>query len=253
MLSTEVRRFADLLEISRILGSTLHVRAAFIRALELLEKHHGAVLGLVALKDAATGEVVVEAATGVQLSAARRGRYRPGEGIIGRVFESGRPIVVPQVSKEPLFLNRMGAFLPSGPEMTFVAVPLTVDSKTVGALGVGHRYQRERHYDQEAKFLAVVASMMGQAVRVHGLGGAPRTGVASVGVRPTVSASGVPLLEVFIFDFDDTIYGRRVGVEFVHKLRDEERYSDLGALTNQIRTDVAQARDYFSTACAQKP
>ncbi len=169
MPSPEVRRFADLLEISRILGSTLQVRAAFIRALELLEKNHGAVLGLVALKDAATGEVVVEAATGVQLSAARRGRYRPGEGIIGRVFESGRPIVVPQVSKEPLFLNRMGAFLPSGPEMTFVGVPITVDSKTVGALGVGHRYQRERHYDQEAKFLAVVASMVGQAVRVHGL------------------------------------------------------------------------------------
>jgi riboflavin kinase/FMN adenylyltransferase len=90
------------------------------------------------------------------------------------------------------------------------------------------------------------------AVRVHGLGSAPRTGVASVGVRPTVSASGVPLLEVFIFDFDDTIYGRRVGVEFVHKLRDEERYSDLDALTKQIRTDVAQARDFFSTACAEK-
>jgi riboflavin kinase/FMN adenylyltransferase len=90
------------------------------------------------------------------------------------------------------------------------------------------------------------------AVRVHGLGSTPRTGVASVGVRPTVSASGVPLLEVFIFDFDDTIYGRRVGVEFVHKLRDEERYSDLDALANQIRTDVAQARDFFSTACAQK-
>jgi riboflavin kinase/FMN adenylyltransferase len=91
------------------------------------------------------------------------------------------------------------------------------------------------------------------AVRVHGLGGAPRTGVASVGVRPTVSTSGVPLLEVFIFDFDDTIYGKRVGVEFVHKLRDEERYADLDALTNQIRTDVAQARDYFGAALPEKP
>jgi len=90
------------------------------------------------------------------------------------------------------------------------------------------------------------------AVRVHGLGTAPRTGVASVGVRPTVSASGVPLLEVFIFDFDDTIYGKRVAVEFVHKLRDEERYSDLAVLANQIRTDVAQARDFFSTAVSPK-
>ncbi len=84
------------------------------------------------------------------------------------------------------------------------------------------------------------------AVRVHGLDATtPRTGVASIGVRPTVSASGVPQLEVFIFDFDEVIYGRRVAVEFLHKLRDEERYDDLDALTRQIRSDVAQARDYF--------
>ena len=88
------------------------------------------------------------------------------------------------------------------------------------------------------------------AVRVHGLGGAARAGVASIGVRPTVSASGVPLLEVFIFDFDETIYGRRVGVEFLHKLRDEERYGDLAALTRQIEHDVAQAQEFFSGHCA---
>src|SRR5262245_38669316 len=136
MAATEVRRLADLLEISRILASTLHVRAAFIRALEVLEKNHGAALGLIAVKDAASEEIAVEAAIGVPSSASRRGRYKAGEGIVGRVFESGRPVVVPQVSKEPLFLNRMGAFLPSGPEMTFIAVPVAVDSRTVGVLGV---------------------------------------------------------------------------------------------------------------------
>jgi riboflavin kinase/FMN adenylyltransferase len=85
------------------------------------------------------------------------------------------------------------------------------------------------------------------AVRIHGLGAAPRTGVASLGVRPTVMVDALPLLEVFVFDFDEAIYGRRVTVEFLHKLRDEERYPDLGALTRQIRVDVVQARDYFAT------
>jgi riboflavin kinase/FMN adenylyltransferase len=51
---------------------------------------------------------------------------------------------------------------------------------------------------------------------------------------------------VFIFDFDAAIYGRRVVVEFLHKLRDEERYPDLDALTRQIHADVAQARDWFA-------
>jgi riboflavin kinase/FMN adenylyltransferase len=84
------------------------------------------------------------------------------------------------------------------------------------------------------------------AVRVHGLGTAPRAGVASLGVRPTVEARGTPLLEVFLFDFDEAIYGRRVTVEFLHKLREEEQYPDLDALTAQIRADVARARDYFA-------
>jgi riboflavin kinase/FMN adenylyltransferase len=85
------------------------------------------------------------------------------------------------------------------------------------------------------------------AVRVHGLGPTPRTGVASIGVRPTVKANAMPLLEVFVFDFDEAIYGRRITVEFLHKLRDEERFADLDALTQQIRADAAQAREYFAT------
>jgi riboflavin kinase/FMN adenylyltransferase len=84
------------------------------------------------------------------------------------------------------------------------------------------------------------------AVRVHGIGDQPRAGVASLGVRPTVKRGAKPLLEVFVFDFDEAIYGRRIRVEFLHKLRDEERYADLDALTRQIRVDVAQARDYFA-------
>jgi riboflavin kinase/FMN adenylyltransferase len=85
------------------------------------------------------------------------------------------------------------------------------------------------------------------AVRVRGLGPTSRIGAASVGVRPTVAADGRPLLEVFVFDFDEAIYGRRVSVDFLHKLRDEERYPDLDALARQIGRDVAQAREYFST------
>jgi riboflavin kinase/FMN adenylyltransferase len=65
-------------------------------------------------------------------------------------------------------------------------------------------------------------------------------------VRPTVKAGAKPLLDVFVFDLDEAVYGRRVSVEFLHKLRDEERYEDLDALTRQIRADVEQAREYFA-------
>jgi riboflavin kinase/FMN adenylyltransferase len=93
------------------------------------------------------------------------------------------------------------------------------------------------------------------AVRVRGLPGAPRTGVASLGVRPTVKSDGKPLLEVFIFDFDAPIYGRRIAVDFLQKLRDEARYPDLDTLTRQIRTDAQQARAFFAaeSSCPTTP
>ena len=55
---------------------------------------------------------------------------------------------------------------------------------------------------------------------------------------------------VVIVDFDEAVYGRRIVVEFLHKLRDEERYADLDTLTRQIHADVAQAREYFATGAS---
>jgi riboflavin kinase/FMN adenylyltransferase len=78
-------------------------------------------------------------------------------------------------------------------------------------------------------------------------------GVASVGVRPTVTSNGRPLAEVYLLDFDASIYGRRITIEFLYKLRDEARFADLAALTRQIERDVADARGYFARGTAGSP
>ena len=79
------------------------------------------------------------------------------------------------------------------------------------------------------------------AVRVFGVGDVARPGVASLGVRPTVNGKE-PLLEAHLFDFDGDLYGKRIQVEFVEKLRDEEKFSDLDAMVKQIDRDAVQAR-----------
>ena len=85
------------------------------------------------------------------------------------------------------------------------------------------------------------------AVELHGLNGAPLAGVASLGKRPTVkSPDAVPVLEVHLFDFNADIYGRRVRVSFLHKLRDEEKYPDLDSLVAQIKRDVDNAKHYLA-------
>ena len=93
------------------------------------------------------------------------------------------------------------------------------------------------------------------AVRVHGagagpgagVGGAPRDGVASLGVRPPVHADGRPVLEVHLFDFDGDLYGAHLTVEFLAKIRDEARYADLDTLKAQIARDCDAARALLTT------
>ena len=90
------------------------------------------------------------------------------------------------------------------------------------------------------------------AVEVHGAAAGVVRGAASLGVRPTVQAQGAVVLEVYLFDFNEEIYGSHVRVDFLHKLRDEEKYADLEALKRQIAVDVETAKAYFSTAKTQK-
>ena len=85
------------------------------------------------------------------------------------------------------------------------------------------------------------------AVKVHGIDDAVYPGVASLGVRPTVNGKE-PLLEAHLFDFSGDLYGRRIQVEFVEKLRDEEKFSDLDAMVKQIDRDAEQARDILGIA-----
>ena len=85
------------------------------------------------------------------------------------------------------------------------------------------------------------------AVRVHGAGDGVCDGVASLGLRPTITANGRNTLEVHLFDFQREIYGRHLRVEFLAKIRDEEKYADLETLKAQIARDCIAARDILES------
>jgi Nif-specific regulatory protein len=165
----QAHRLATLLEVSQALASTLDLRTALHRVLESLETHHQAVRGVVALLDGNTGEAHIEAAIGVTAEG-QRARYKVGEGITGRVLETGKAIIVPEVSREPLFLHRASRKEPTrGKEMSFLCAPILVGKRSAGALSVEFEYRRNRDYDETLKFLKVVASMIAQALRLHQL------------------------------------------------------------------------------------
>ena len=85
-------------------------------------------------------------------------------------------------------------------------------------------------------------------VQVHGLADRPLPGVASLGVRPTIEDAGRVLLETYVFDYAQDAYGKVVRVEFLKKLRDEEKFVDLPTLTAAIERDADDARAFFRQA-----
>ena len=110
----DIRELTLLFHISRILDESLDLREVLGPVLEVLRSRLGVRIGVLGLLNRETGEISIEAALGLSELQRERGRYRIGEGIIGRVIQNGQPVYVPDVAAEPLFLNRTGA-LDTGP------------------------------------------------------------------------------------------------------------------------------------------
>jgi len=83
------------------------------------------------------------------------------------------------------------------------------------------------------------------AVKCHGVATRGLEGVASLGTNPAVRSGGPASLEAFLFDFSGDLYGRRISIEFVKKLRDEAHFASLDELAAQIRRDCDAAREAF--------
>jgi Nif-specific regulatory protein len=160
---------AALLEIGQTLADVPHLRRALNRALELLCRARGFTRGFVLLLDSETEEMRVEASFGLNDDSARRVTYRVGEGVVGRVAESGRPVVVPQASREPLLLQRLAGKerRAARQETSFVCVPLLISRKAVGVLAVDLAYVEGLDFERLTKLLSIVASMIAQALRVE--------------------------------------------------------------------------------------
>ncbi|MGH7441639.1 MAG: nif-specific transcriptional activator NifA, partial [bacterium] len=107
------------------------------------------------------------AAYGLNAQEIERGRYKVGEGVTGRVLSTGQPMIVPDIGKEPLFLNRTKArtALASG-QVAFLSVPVKVQGELLGALSVDRIFADEGGHEGDIRFLTVLASLIGQAVKL---------------------------------------------------------------------------------------
>lgn len=158
-------RITCLYRMSKALHSTLDLRRSLYKVLDLLAEHLGMDRSSITLLNPETSEIHIEVAHGISSREKTRGRYKLGEGITGRVIESGRPMAVPRIDDEPLFLDRTRARQKiDKSRISFICVPIKEDGRVIGALSVDRLSEGSVQLDEDARFLTIISSLIAQKV-----------------------------------------------------------------------------------------
>jgi Nif-specific regulatory protein len=151
-----------LFEITHALHATLDLRKALYDVLEIMSERLGMNRGSITLLTPETSEIHIVVAHGTP-SGASRGRYKLGEGVTGRVVESGRPMAIPHLNEEPLFLDRTRARSRlDKSKISFICVPIKEGKRVLGALSVDRVFDNHSALDDDVQLLTIISGLIAQ-------------------------------------------------------------------------------------------
>jgi Nif-specific regulatory protein len=153
--------------ISQKIGQVLDLDYMLMSILEDLSKNLSMERGTITLKDRETGLLRIIASHGLHPKEQKRGIYHPGEGITGAIFKTAQPFAVPDIGKEPLFLNRTQARNLTKNSLAFIGVPIVLNNEPIGVLSVDRLFGPEVDFKEDIRFLAIVAALMAQFVQLN--------------------------------------------------------------------------------------
>jgi len=167
-LERKLKELTVLYEISQLIGSTLNCQDILPDILSTFHSRLGMNRGTITLLNPNTGELEIRAAHGMTEEEVRRGRYLVGEGITGKVVETGEPMAVPQIEKEPLFLNRTRSRdnLKKN-DISFICVPIKTGSTIYGALSVNRLFNEDIALEEDVRLLSIISSMIAQGLKIE--------------------------------------------------------------------------------------
>jgi Nif-specific regulatory protein len=167
-----------LAEIAAIVSAHAEPRQLLSAVFPVLERGLGMLRGTVMLLLADGKELLVEAAQGIATETISQARYGKGEGVVGLVVETARPVAIPRVSEEPRFQNRVHRRAPAEcADVSFLCVPICLESAVIGTLSVDLPAQPPEMLAERVRVLEIVATMIacdvsvrqGEAMRRHAL------------------------------------------------------------------------------------
>jgi Nif-specific regulatory protein len=166
LLVRKNQELSAILHISQLLTSSFDLEKNLNAVMESLAGRLEMQRGCVFLPNQYSKKLQIIAAYGLSLEEIKRGKYRIGEGIVGRVIESGQPMFVPNIGEEPKFLNRTES-RPQKRGVSFLCIPIELDGNTLGVISVDRIYTEERgNVDDDLRVLSIVASFIGQFVKL---------------------------------------------------------------------------------------
>lgn len=156
-----------LYEISGIIGQILRLDQALDSILEILSQSLSMERATVTLRDRQTGLLKICASHSLRPEEKKRGIYQPSEGITGLIFRTAQPFFVPDVGKEPLFLNKTQARDIRKDSIAFIGVPILLHGATIGVLSVDRLFESEVSFEEDIRFLTIVATLIAQFVHLN--------------------------------------------------------------------------------------
>ncbi len=155
-------------EVSKVVSSDGSLSKTLKVVLDLLQKHLQVVRAMISLYDASCDQIFIHESLGLTEDEIAKGVYYPGEGITGKVVESGKPIIVPVIADEPSFLNRTGSWDEEHDlKHSFICVPIIRGQKVMGSISVERRYDNPALLHLDLELLAIIATTIAQAVELH--------------------------------------------------------------------------------------
>ncbi|MBI1335835.1 MAG: GAF domain-containing protein [Phycisphaera sp.] len=171
---TRAEQELDILEgVSQILGETLELSQVFQRAMSLFSESLGVERASLVLNDEASDVLRIVAAVGLSHEEMQRGRYGLGEGVTGQVIATGKPQIIPDITKHPEFLNRTGsrslkdAAPGKASPTSFICVPVRDGERYVGAISVDKPFIDQPTLEADARLLTIFAGSIAQTIRIH--------------------------------------------------------------------------------------
>ena len=164
--SLHKKGLAGLFSISKTLASGLPQKRMLAEVLEIMDHELSMQRGTIMLVTPDGTEIVAEVAQNISKTKQQTARYRFGEGIVGKVIESNTPAVIPKISEEPEFIDRLDR-LPkhANQELSFICVPISTGHESVGALSADRPYKADAPLDEILEIMTIIASMIANDVR----------------------------------------------------------------------------------------